>query len=209
MGYGVDQRDENLQTRLGGIYLDPLQVAALQIDQRSAAVGIPAGTRHSAQRRALVFSEVFDARAGTSLAGGRHGRFCAHFAGAELAVDSVRVIPLVPGGGSAGSPASNIRQRLVSAQGGTGREGRHQRQPGAGCHAESGLWAGRVRRAAGDGQPAVRVFFPEKRPFFQENSSYFSTPINLVFTRRIVDPLLRNQAHGQTRAVVNRNAVCR
>ena len=33
------------------------------------------------------------------------------------------------------------------------------------------------------------VFFPEKRPFFQENSGYFSTPINLVFTRRIVDPL--------------------
>lgn len=32
------------------------------------------------------------------------------------------------------------------------------------------------------------VFFPEKRPFFQENSSYFKTPINLVFTRRIVDP---------------------
>jgi len=33
------------------------------------------------------------------------------------------------------------------------------------------------------------VFFPEKRPFFQENTSYFSTPINLVFTRRIIDPL--------------------
>jgi hypothetical protein len=33
------------------------------------------------------------------------------------------------------------------------------------------------------------VFFPEKRPFFQENSSYFTTPINLVFTRRIADPL--------------------
>jgi hypothetical protein len=33
------------------------------------------------------------------------------------------------------------------------------------------------------------VFFPEKRPFFQENSTYFATPINLVFTRRIVDPL--------------------
>ncbi len=32
------------------------------------------------------------------------------------------------------------------------------------------------------------VFFPEKRPFFLENSSYFSTPINLVFTRRIGDP---------------------
>lgn len=33
------------------------------------------------------------------------------------------------------------------------------------------------------------VFFPEKRPFFQENSNYFQTPLNLVFTRRIVDPL--------------------
>ncbi len=32
------------------------------------------------------------------------------------------------------------------------------------------------------------VFFPEKRPFFLENSSYFQTPINLVFTRRIADP---------------------
>src|SRR5215472_1212397 len=33
------------------------------------------------------------------------------------------------------------------------------------------------------------VFFPEKRPFFQENSNYFQTPINLLFTRRIIDPL--------------------
>jgi hypothetical protein len=33
------------------------------------------------------------------------------------------------------------------------------------------------------------VFFPEKRPFFQENSGYFNTPINLVFTRRMADPL--------------------
>lgn len=32
------------------------------------------------------------------------------------------------------------------------------------------------------------VFFPEKRPFFQENSSFFETPINLLFTRRIADP---------------------
>jgi len=32
------------------------------------------------------------------------------------------------------------------------------------------------------------VFFPETRPFFQENSNYFQTPINLVFTRRIADP---------------------
>jgi hypothetical protein len=33
------------------------------------------------------------------------------------------------------------------------------------------------------------VLFPEKRPFFQENSGYFATPINLLFTRRIADPL--------------------
>jgi hypothetical protein len=32
------------------------------------------------------------------------------------------------------------------------------------------------------------VFFPEKRPFFLENTTYFQTPIDLVFTRRIVDP---------------------
>jgi len=32
------------------------------------------------------------------------------------------------------------------------------------------------------------VFFPEKRPFFIENSGYFQTPINLFFSRRIVDP---------------------
>ncbi len=32
------------------------------------------------------------------------------------------------------------------------------------------------------------VFFPEKRPFFLENSNYFTTPINLVFTRRIGHP---------------------
>jgi len=32
------------------------------------------------------------------------------------------------------------------------------------------------------------VFFPEKRPFFLENSNYFNTPITLLFTRRISDP---------------------
>jgi hypothetical protein len=32
------------------------------------------------------------------------------------------------------------------------------------------------------------VFFPERRPFFLENADLFKTPINLLFTRRIVDP---------------------
>jgi hypothetical protein len=32
------------------------------------------------------------------------------------------------------------------------------------------------------------VFFPEKRPFFLENSDFFKTPVNLFFSRRIADP---------------------
>lgn len=32
------------------------------------------------------------------------------------------------------------------------------------------------------------VFFPEKRPFFLENSNYFTSPINTVFTRNIGHP---------------------
>lgn len=33
-----------------------------------------------------------------------------------------------------------------------------------------------------------RVYFPEKRPFFIENADYFRTPMDLFFTRNIVDP---------------------
>ena len=33
-----------------------------------------------------------------------------------------------------------------------------------------------------------RLFFPEKRPFFLEGADFFSTPIDAVFTRSIVDP---------------------
>ena len=41
------------------------------------------------------------------------------------------------------------------------------------------------------------VFFPEKRPFFLENASYFATPINLFFTRRIVNPQLGARLTGR------------
>jgi hypothetical protein len=41
------------------------------------------------------------------------------------------------------------------------------------------------------------VFFPEKRPFFIENSDYFSTPINLLFTRRIADPEFGTRLSGR------------
>lgn len=41
------------------------------------------------------------------------------------------------------------------------------------------------------------VFFPEKRPFFLENSGYFQTPINLFFSRRIADPQFGGRVTGK------------
>ncbi len=41
------------------------------------------------------------------------------------------------------------------------------------------------------------VFFPEKRPFFLENSDIFATPINFVFTRRIADPQIGARLTGK------------
>ena len=41
------------------------------------------------------------------------------------------------------------------------------------------------------------VFFPEKRPFFIENAGFFQTPINLFFSRRIVDPGLGTRLTGK------------
>ena len=41
------------------------------------------------------------------------------------------------------------------------------------------------------------VFFPEKRPFFIENASYFTTPIQLFFSRRIADPQVGGRFTGK------------
>lgn len=41
------------------------------------------------------------------------------------------------------------------------------------------------------------VFFPERRPFFLENSNFFQTPINLLFTRRIADPQFGARLSGK------------
>jgi hypothetical protein len=41
------------------------------------------------------------------------------------------------------------------------------------------------------------VFFPEKRPFFLENSGYFVTPETLFFSRRIIDPQLGLRLTGK------------
>ncbi len=41
------------------------------------------------------------------------------------------------------------------------------------------------------------VYFPELRPFFLENANYFSTPINLLYTRNIVHPEYGIRATGK------------
>lgn len=41
------------------------------------------------------------------------------------------------------------------------------------------------------------VFFPERRPFFIENSGYFETPETLFFSRRIVDPRVGARLTGK------------
>jgi len=41
------------------------------------------------------------------------------------------------------------------------------------------------------------VFFPERRPFFLENADFFRTPINLLFTRRIVEPRIGSRLTGK------------
>ena len=41
------------------------------------------------------------------------------------------------------------------------------------------------------------IYFPEKRPFFLDNASYFQTPETLFFSRRILDPEFGARATGK------------
>ncbi|HEX6308990.1 MAG TPA: DUF5916 domain-containing protein [Longimicrobiales bacterium] len=41
------------------------------------------------------------------------------------------------------------------------------------------------------------LFFPERRPFFQEGSDLFDTPVNIVYTRSINDPLAAAKLTGR------------
>ena len=41
------------------------------------------------------------------------------------------------------------------------------------------------------------VYFPEKRPFFNDNANYFQTPIDLFYSRRIQDPEFGARLTGQ------------
>jgi hypothetical protein len=41
------------------------------------------------------------------------------------------------------------------------------------------------------------LYYPEKRPFFQEGAEIFTTPLNLVYTRRIANPVVGGKLTGQ------------
>src|SRR6266571_3278388 len=47
-------------------------------------------------------------------------------------------------------------------------------------------------------QPRQALFFPEKRPFFLEGSELFQVPQNLIYTRRIVQPVAAVKLTGTT-----------
>jgi hypothetical protein len=48
--------------------------------------------------------------------------------------------------------------------------------------------------------PRAALFFPEKRPFFLDGLELFNTPVQLIYTRRLVDPVATVELTGQTGA---------
>jgi hypothetical protein len=46
--------------------------------------------------------------------------------------------------------------------------------------------------------PRAALFFPEKRPFFLDGLELFNTPVQLIYTRRLVDPVAAVKLTGQT-----------
>ncbi len=53
------------------------------------------------------------------------------------------------------------------------------------------------------------VYFPERRPLFTENAQFFSTPEDLFFSRRIVDPQFGAPPDRQGWTLGNRRPSCR
>ena len=45
--------------------------------------------------------------------------------------------------------------------------------------------------------PRSALFYPEKRPFFLEGSEFFATPSSLIYTRRIVAPVVASKLTGK------------
>jgi hypothetical protein len=48
--------------------------------------------------------------------------------------------------------------------------------------------------------PRVALFFPEKRPFFLDGLELFQTPLRLIYTRRLVDPVAAVKLTGKAGA---------
>jgi hypothetical protein len=48
--------------------------------------------------------------------------------------------------------------------------------------------------------PRVALFFPEKRPFFLDGLELFQTPVQLIYTRRLVDPVAAIKLTGNVGA---------
>ena len=44
--------------------------------------------------------------------------------------------------------------------------------------------------------PRQSVFYPEKRPFFLDGTEQFDAPANLIYTRRIVQPVFAGKVAG-------------
>jgi hypothetical protein len=51
--------------------------------------------------------------------------------------------------------------------------------------------------------PRSAIFFPEKRPFFLEGTEQFTTPNNLIYTRRIVAPVAATKLTGKVSRSLN------
>ena len=51
--------------------------------------------------------------------------------------------------------------------------------------------------------PRQALFFPEKRPFFLDSIEQFSTPNNLIYTRRVVAPLAATKITGKVTGRTN------
>ena len=81
--------------------------------------------------------------------------------------------------------------------GGSVRVGNHQ-QPQLQRHRQPRFLPGRVGCGAVPVRsPRDELFFPEKRPFFLDGSEQFNTPNQLIYTRRIVQPVAAVKLTGK------------
>ena len=75
--------------------------------------------------------------------------------------------------------------------------GDHQ-QPDDDGDVSAGLCRGRGRCHSPGLDPRNAVSYPEKRPFFLEGLEQFSTPNNLIYTRKIEAPLTASSSRGKS-----------